>query len=106
MTCDRESTRDLEREESGAVASHSAELVRGDSSARVKAPSSGLSGHLLPKGRRAAARCATKAHGLRAAFTSSSGNRYLAPSSYFQPFMAPFLSLSVVSPTQAPSVDW
>ena len=45
-------------------------------------------------------------YSLRAAFTSASGNRYLAPSSYFQFFMVPFLSLRVVSPTQAPSVDW
>jgi hypothetical protein len=33
----------------GAAVSHSAELVRGE----LKAPSSGPSGHLLPKGRRA-----------------------------------------------------
>jgi hypothetical protein len=37
----------------GAAVSHSAELVRGDSSLDgVKAPSSGPTGHLLPKGRR------------------------------------------------------
>jgi hypothetical protein len=38
----------------GAAASHSAELVRGDFLSPAKAPSSGPSGHLLPKGRRAA----------------------------------------------------
>ncbi len=44
---------------SGAAVSHSAELVRATFfwvstySARVKAPSSAPSGHLLPKGRRA-----------------------------------------------------
>jgi FO synthase len=38
----------------GADVSHSAELVRGELSSRLsKAPSSGPSGHLLPKGRRA-----------------------------------------------------
>jgi hypothetical protein len=36
----------------GEAVSHPAELVRGDSSLRVKAPSSAPSGHLLPKGRR------------------------------------------------------
>jgi len=41
----------------GAAVSHLAELVRGDflASACPKAPSTGPSGHLLPKGRRAAA---------------------------------------------------
>ena len=38
----------------GATVTHSAELVRGNYLATMKAPSSGPSGHLLPKGRRAA----------------------------------------------------
>jgi hypothetical protein len=37
----------------GAAVSHLAELVRGESVFPRKAPSSGPSGHLLPKGRRA-----------------------------------------------------
>jgi hypothetical protein len=46
----------------GAAVSHSAELVRGDFAAREpKAPSSGPSGHLLPKGRRGVAPAAPEA---------------------------------------------
>jgi hypothetical protein len=37
----------------GAAVSHLAELVRGEFLSVGKAPSSGPSGHLLPKGRRA-----------------------------------------------------
>jgi hypothetical protein len=40
----------------GADESHLAELVRGDFSEQLKAPSSAPSGHLLPKGRRTWAR--------------------------------------------------
>ena len=41
---------------------HSAELVRGDFLAEIKAPSSGPSDHLLPKGRRAAPRGSKTTH--------------------------------------------
>src|SRR5262252_1569241 len=45
-------------------------------------------------------------YSLRAARTSASGTRYLTPSSYCQFFMLPTLPARVVSPTQAPMVDW
>jgi hypothetical protein len=87
----------------GAAVSHSAELVRGPSPPKNKAPSSGPSDHLLPKGRRG--HCHGEHHCLRAAFTSASGKTYLAPSSYLQFFRLPTLPFLVVSPTQAPKVD-
>jgi hypothetical protein len=53
MTYDRVHIANHEHAISGAVASHSAELVRGDlHREQAKAPSSAPSGHLLPKGRR------------------------------------------------------
>ena len=56
MTCDRVHLAIRERAFHGAVASHLAELVRGES-VDGKAPSSAPSGPLLPKGRRAAVAC-------------------------------------------------
>src|SRR5262245_57942299 len=49
MTCVRVPLAAGRRNLNGADVSHSAELVRGDFGARVKAPSSAPSGHLLPK---------------------------------------------------------
>ena len=53
MTCDRVRVAGRMHIGPGAIVSHSAELVRGDLPvSQQKAPSSGPSGHLLPKGRR------------------------------------------------------
>ena len=56
MTYGRVRVAGLMHDGKGAGVSHLAELVRGDFDSEVtKAPSSGPSGHLLPKGRRVAA---------------------------------------------------
>src|SRR5882724_6896233 len=92
----------------GAVVSHLAELVRGDFLAKKKGPLIRPSGTFSPRGEGVLTPLGqpeTNPYSFRAAFTSSSGNRYFAPSSYFQFFMAPALPCLVVSPTQAPMVD-
>jgi hypothetical protein len=61
MTYGRETHVSRVRNLASAAVSHLAELVRGDFLGRLKAPSSGPSGHLLPKGRRALWR-ASEAH--------------------------------------------
>jgi hypothetical protein len=52
MTYGGESFGNVDNNRAGADVSHTAELVRGDCIQSAKAPSSGPSGHLLPKGRR------------------------------------------------------
>jgi hypothetical protein len=52
MTYGRDLFGSLGLDRNGADVSHKAELVRGNLVPSLKAPSSGPSGHLLPKGRR------------------------------------------------------